>query len=837
VIKLFARFILRPLRRDPARTTLTLLSIALGVAVVLAIELAGDAAAGSFQSSLTTLVGPVDYEISANGGVDERYTAKLSALPLDSRFAPVIEQPVVIAGAGWTTLYGIDAITAQTGANGNFDPVEMESSAVVSSDLAARFHWKKGNTITLEGRGSSHQFTIRDIAAGQNTGWIGVDIAAAQQLLDMYGKLDRIEVFLRPGEAAERAARLIKESLPSSYDLETPGARSEENRRMLRAFRWNLRILSYISLLVGAFLIYNTIAVSVIRRRAEIGVLRALGTSSRGVLLIFLGEAAVLGLLGSVLGIGLGRLLAGAIVGMISETVNALFTTSAPGPVALSAGSMAAGTFTGTAVAFFSAFIPAREAARVAPAEAMQRAAREHRTRLNIARDLAIAAAAAVMGAILCRFGPIDGRPVAGYVATLFAVCAAAMISPAFALASIRLLRGALKRFGGAAGLTAGRSLTASLSRTSIIVTALATAISMMVSVGVMVGSFRETVEVWLQNQLRADIYMRAQGPASAGIYPPIDPRVPEIVRRTPGVAAVDVFHAFQIHYEGTKATFGGGNIEVARREGGLRFLSGGADEILASLSGHNAPGQDRAIVSEPFANKHGVHAGDVLHIPLGSRTVPLTVAGIYYDYASDSGYVIVDRATLLRYLPDQPVTNIAVYVKPGADRLHVRRELESRLSRYPVMIAPNEVLRRAAVEVFDRTFAITYALEAVAIVVAMLGAANSLLALVLDRRREIGLIRYLGADRSQVHTMILSEAGLLGLLAGLLGLLLGMTLSLILIYVINKQSFGWTIQFHPPALLLGGALLLIWAVTVLAGVYPARFAGRLEPAEVVHTE
>jgi putative ABC transport system permease protein len=601
---------------------------------------------------------------------------------------------------------------------------------------------------------------------------------------------------------------------------------------MLRAFRWNLRILSYISLLVGAFLIYNTIAVSVVRRRTEIGILRAVGTSSRGILLIFLGEASMLGLLGSVLGIVLGRLLAGAIVGMIAETVNALFTTSTPGAVALSAGSTIAAIFTGTAVAFFSALIPAREAARVAPAEAMQREAREHHKRLNIRRDLTIAAIASVTAAILCRFGPIDGRPVLGYVATLFAVCAAALASPAFVLAVVRLLRGTLKRIGGAAGLIAGRSLTASLSRTSIVVTALATAISMMVSVGVMVGSFRETVQVWLENQLRADIYMRAEGPGAAGIYPPMDPHVPEIIRQTPGVADVDVFHAFQFHYEGTKATFGAGITDIVRRQRSLRFLSGDADRILQSL-----PGNDRAIVSEPFANKHHVHVGEILRIPLGTRIVPLTVAGIYYDYASDSGYVIVDRSTLLRYLPDQAVTNIAVYVRPDADATRVRRDLEARLSNYPIMIAPNELLRRGAVEVFDRTFAITYALEAVAIVVAMLGAANALLALVLDRRREIGLIRYLGAARNQIHTMILTEAGLLGLLAGLLGLVLGMALSLILIYVINKQSFGWTIQFHPPALLLGGALLLVWAVTVLAGVYPARFAARLEPAEVVHTE
>ncbi len=294
---------------------------------------------------------------------------------------------------------------------------------------------------------------------------------------------------------------------------------------------------------------------------------------------------------------------------------------------------------------------------------------------------------------------------------------------------------------------------------------------------------------------------------------------------RLPGSPEVDTLRAFEFHFEGTRATLAAGNMDIVRRRRFLRFLSG------------SFPAPDQAIVTEPFADKHHLHIGDVLRIPLGERTAAFTVAGIYYDYSSDRGTVLLDRSTLLKYLPDQPITNIAIYLQPGADATKVRRDLESRLRDFPLMIAPNEVLRRAAVEVFDRTFTVTYALEAVAIVVAMLGAANSLLALVLDRRREIGLIRYLGAATGQVRRMILMEAGLVGLLAGSLGLALGMALSAVLIYVVNKQSFGWTIQFHPPALLLAGALLLVWAVTVLAGVYPARFAARLQPADVIHEE
>ena len=332
-MKQFRRLILRPLRRDLTRTLLTLVSIALGVAVVIAIELSGDAATGSFESSLTTLVGKVDYEITANGGVDEAYIAKLAALPVNARFSPVIEEPVVIAGRGSTTVFGVDFIANAAGAGETFDPEKFENTAIVSNDLAERLHLKTGDRLGLKGRDQSVDFTIRAIAPKQNTEWIAIDIAAAQRLLDMYGKLDRIEVFLAAGADAARVEHEIKATIPATWDLGRPGARSEENRRMLRAFRWNLRILSYISLLVGAFLIYNTIAVSVVRRRTEIGILRALGTSSRAVLLIFLGEAAMLGVVGSALGILLGRGLAAALLGMLSDTVNALFTTSTPGPI------------------------------------------------------------------------------------------------------------------------------------------------------------------------------------------------------------------------------------------------------------------------------------------------------------------------------------------------------------------------------------------------------------------------------------------------------------------------------------------------------------------------
>jgi putative ABC transport system permease protein len=625
----------------------------------------------------------------------------------------------------------------------------------------------------------------------------------------------------------------VRATLPAGYRVEKPGTRSQENQRMLRAFRWNLRVLSYISLVVGAFLIYNTISVSVVRRRPEIGVLRALGAGRRWVFWLFLGEALLFGLAGSLAGIALGRIMAGGAVGLIAETVNSLYVSSRPAEVALNSSAVATAIVAGMTVAFVSALAPAREAMQVAPVEAMGRGAHEHHARTHARRNLFWAILAAMIAAVVSQARPIDGKPIAGYAATLLAVAAMALAAPAVVTALAAATRAAFRFVFGPEGLLAVRGLAAALARTSVIVGALATAIAMMASVGIMVGSFRETVIVWLNTQLRADLYVRPAARAGAGEFPALSAGVPELVSAIPGVESVDIFHAMEFEYESQRATLGAGNADIVRRYGRLRFLPGqDRDAVLRSLTG-----QDRVIVSEPFANKHGVHANDSLRLALGDRLVNVTVAGIYYDYSSERGLVIFDRSTLLKYLPDLPATNLAIYARPGADSTELRYAVEARLANYRVVVAPNRTLRQNAVTIFDRTFAITYALEGVAIAVAMLGAANSLLAMVLDRRRELGLLRYLGAAPAQLRRMILLEAGFLGMAANLLGMALGFVLSLVLIYVINKQSFGWTIQFHPPFALLAAASALVWLATVLAGIYPARAAARLNPIEVIHEE
>jgi putative ABC transport system permease protein len=280
-------------------------------------------------------------------------------------------------------------------------------------------------------------------------------------------------------------------------------------------------------------------------------------------------------------------------------------------------------------------------------------------------------------------------------------------------------------------------------------------------------------------------------------------------------------------------ATLGGIELNVLRGYHSTDFLSGRAtNEVLAELRATNT-----VIVSEPFANKRNLRPGDQITLSLGDSRPSCRIIDVYYDYSSERGFVLMDRNTLLRYLPDPKPSSLAVYVAPNASPQTVRAEIEQSSGDHRILIFSDRDLRGEALRIFDRTFAITYALEAVAVIVAVMGVAGALLALVIDRRREYGVLRFLGAAASQIRRWILIEAGLVGLLSTLAGIALGFALSLILVFVINKQSFGWTIRFHWPIAVLLGALSVVFLATVLAGIYPAEVAVRLNPIEVTHEE
>ncbi len=839
-LRIFHRLIVRPLHREPLRTALTVLAVALGVAVVLAIELAGDAAAGSFRSSMQTLTGNADLEVTAVGGVPDAVAGTLATLPYAIQIHPRIDDFAVLTKTGHTVpLIGLDLVgdrldnlpSNNPGSNEEADQTLNGNNVWVSDALGV----KAGDKLALQINDRTSEFTVRGLLqdSGDTGGLILMDIATAQRALHREGRIDRILVNVPRTPSLETWEQRLRAALPAGVELRRQGSQTEENRRMLSAFRWNLRILSYVALVVGAFLIFNTISVSVVRRRPEIGIVRALGASRSGVLVAFLGEAVCFGIAGALLGIALGRLMAIGAVRLLGATVEGLYVSSTPAPIQLTPATVLLAFVIGIGISLASAASPAREASLVSPVEAMARAEREYAARVHKIRDLWIALLLAA-SAIAASFAqPVDGKPLFGYLAALLFIAASAFAMPALVAALTAISSRLLRRFAGVEAFLASRSLAASLRRTSVLVGALSTAIAMTTAVGIMVDSFRQTVEVWMNNQLRADLFVRPAGGPANDRHPTIDPTLSDRIAALPGVAGVDRFRGYEISYQGRPATLGSADTTGDHDMGEVEFLSGRSSVAVDA----QLRSGDNAVISEPFANKHHLRPGDVITLPLGAAQVPFRVVDIFYDYGSEKGFVVVDRSIALHYLPDPAPSNLAIYLAPGADIDAVKAEVDAIAAGHNLLIFTNRNLRQEAIRIFDRTFAITYALEIIAVIVAVVGIAGALLALVIDRRRELGLLRFLGAGVWQIRNLILFEAGLIGMLSNIAGLALGVVLSLLLIFVINKQSFGWTIRFHWPVAVLLGALSLVYTATVLAGFYPARVATRLNPIEVVHEE
>ncbi len=846
-LTLFYRLILRPMLREPGRTLLMVIAIAVGASVVLAIDLASEAAAGSFHSSMESFSGDNDLELTAVGGVDERCVGLLDTQPEPLRVTPRIEEYARIVQDGETVpLIGLDLV-AESGRYAKepaqllpsgwnpFSPARKQDGAMaiwVTADLG----FKADDQVELQINDTRTLFRVAGVlpaSAPSGTSAILMDIADAQQVTGRRGTVDRILLKIPPGESMEQWQSRLAKLLPAGVSIQPQGTKTAANRKMLSAFRWNLRILSYVALLVGAFLIYNTISVSVARRRPEIGTLRALGASRLLLLGAFLAEAFALGLAGTLCAVPLGRLLATFTVRMLSLTINMLYVSSTAGGLHLSASTLLLVFVSGIGVSLLAAIAPAREASLVAPTEAMARGARDHDVQ-QARRQLAwYSLASGAIALSLSFLPPLAGKPIGGYAATLFLVAAAALLMPLVVHGSMRATSGVLQRLFGIEALLAARSLSGSLRRTAVLVAALATAVAMMTSVAIMVGSFRQTVLLWMDKELPADLYLRASGTAATDRHPQIAPALAAKIASLPGVLAVTRFYAFESDYQGLPVSIAAIDTNAPESGRDAGFFSGRtSSQVLRELE---EPGT--VTISEPFAYKHSLRAGDSILLPLGSTVARVRIIDIFYDYGNEHGYLVMSRKNMLQYLPALPTSNLAVYLQPGAQTEAVRHAVQQAIGGQDVVVLTNAELRREAVRIFDQTFTITYALEAIAVLVAIMGVAGALVSIVLDRRREFGLLRFLGASSAQIKKMILYESACIGLLSSIAGLCLGYLLSLLLIFVINRQSFGWTIRFHWPLPVLSAALGTVFLATVLAALYPARIAQGLNPIDVIHEE
>jgi putative ABC transport system permease protein len=660
-----------------------------------------------------------------------------------------------------------------------------------------------------------------------------MDIAAAQWTLGRLGTLDRIDILTDP-DAVDVVRAALQGRLPTSVTLQRPERRLAHAERVVRSFQVNLTALSGIALLVGLFLIYNTMTYALLRRRAEIGLLRAIGVTRRRLLALLTAESLAFGAVGGLVGVPLGALLARAALGTVSRTVEALYQGAPAQTIALTPALAAEGLALGCVVAVVAAMIPIREALRTVPREVLHAGWVERHRQLR-AGPLAVTGLGwFALAAWAAQAGPVAGIPLFGYAAALFVVLGGACLAPLAGLALARVVDPLALRLRWVEARIAGGTLASTPGRTAVAAGALMTALAMMVSVIVMVGSFRRTVERWIADTISADVFVTPAARAAVG--PSVhfsDGSIVTALQAVPGVAAVDPYRQIPVHYEGRPILVSARDLTLVAQRSTVLFERGDPREILRQLASGSG-----VAVSEVLARTHGLHAGGTITLPTPTGPATFPIVGVFFDYATDGGRVLMDRSVFVSHWNDSGVNAAAVYLDADGDIEAIRAAMAQSLApSHRVTMTTNRDLKREVLDIFDQTFAITRALDLVALAVAMLGVANTVLAIVLERRREIGVLRALGTTRRQIGRIVACEAALIGLVGTALGAATGFGVSLILIRVVNVQSFGWTIGFWwEPAEVLAAAGLA-FAAALAAGWLPARYAARSPLVEVLTDE
>jgi len=641
------------------------------------------------------------------------------------------------------------------------------------------------------------------------------DIATAQWRLGRLGELNRIDLRLEPGADRDAMRAKIAALLPPGVHVTTLDAVEESGANLSRAYRVNLNVLALVALFTGGFLVFSAQALEVARRRKEHALLRVLGLARRGIARLVLLEAAALGALGGLLGLALGYGLAVAAVQVAGADLGAGMFRGMTPELPFPAASGLLYLLAGVAIALAGALLPALDAARAAPAQALK-AGDEQRMFARTVKAwpglLCIA-----LALVLLPLQALNGIPVAGYAAIACLLLGGILLMPLVSSSFFNQLQGkksipytlALAQLRGAPG------------QAMVSLAAIVASFSLMAAMAIMVASFRNSVDDWLGAVLPAELYFRT---THAGETAWIDPALETRVRELPQVARAVFLRSGRVTLDPARPA-----VALMARDGaGLHFpLVGKAHER-----------KDRdpppAWISEAVADLYGFRPGDEMAIPLAGKNFAFVVAGVWRDYARQHGAIVIERATYAALSGDRRANDAALWLKPGASAAAAIEALRALPGGQLLEIAGPGEIRRASLAIFDRSFAVTYALEAVAVLVGLFGLSSSVGAIVLARRREFGMLRHLGMTRRQIGAMLAAEGGLLAVLGVAVGLALGGAISLVLIHVVNRQSFNWSMDVHLPYGLLIGLSLLLVVLSSLTAFLSGREATGIGPVRAV---
>jgi len=840
---------LRHLLRHPAQLALALVGLTLGVGTMVAVDVATASAQRAFELSLQAINGAATHQITGGPrGIDERLYTQLrthagAGSPL--RLAPLVTGYVTV-GERTMQLIGVDPFAAAELAGGQ-RVAAAPDPATDGVDGLRRWFTEPGAVVMSAATAEQLGLAINsgfDLAVGgvrQRAALIGritdagagfdavllTDIAQAQEWLGSVGRLSRIDVRLAEGAAGAALLARLRAQLPADLELHATRAQGAETFAMTDAFTTNLKAMSLLALLVGAFLIYGAVSFAVLQRRATIAVLRALGATRGEVLAVVLSEAAVLGVVGALCGVLLGLAIGRGLVGLVSQTINDLYFVVTVREVTVPVSGVVTALCAGLATALAAALLPALEVAASAPRLGLARSVLERRA-VQVARTLAVVSAVLAVGAGLMVWA--SGRSLlAGFAALFMLLLSVAAVTPA----ALRVLAQAAARLGARASPVARLAcgdIAASLSRTGVASAALGMALTAMIGVAIMVESFRESLREWLIQTLRADVYVSAPGPAEASERR-LDPAVIRAVLATTGI---------RDHSESRRVVVGSERGALDLNAVRFAHASYPALKFTQTDAAHAWPQVARGaiLISEPLAWRLGLAPLDTLTLTTASGPQAFAVAGVYREYGNDRGEVLMSLGTYQRLWDDEAISGIGIYLAPGVEASVAVGEFRAAArGRQALLIRSNADIRALSMRIFERTFVITRVLYWLAAGVAAVGLVSALLAWELERSRELAILRSLGLTPGGTALLVLAQTTFIGVAALLAAIPAGLLTALVLTGVINRRAFGWQIDLHLTPAQFTDALWLALAAALAAGMYPAWRSARAPLANGLREE
>ena len=825
------------LLRHPWQLALALLGICIGVAVIVAVDLANESSRKAFLLSMNTVTGKATHQIIGGpNGVGEKLYTRLrveagirSIAPVVEGYAQVNDTTIRILGVDLfaerqmrTFTFDLKSTSNETGISGEslIQGILTDPGAVLmSKSMADTLGLQAGDSFDVSTGGKSFEGTLLGTFDKGNSSALKqlmvVDISVAQAWLNRVGWLSRIDVRIPDGDSALQDK--LENILPPDLQLLNAAGRTRSLSQMSTAFMTNLTAMSLLAMLVGIFLIYNSVGFAVLQRRGLIGVLRALGVTRQQTFSLILIEGAVLGLVGAVMGVVLGIWLGEQLLVLVSRSINDFYFRVSVTEITVSPFSIGKGLIAGLGATLIAAAVPAVEAASYQPRLALTRSVLERRTG-RLLPLIAIAGISIGILAILLLYWS-GSDLVAGLAAVFMLILGFALCVPLAVRAITSIMEPLAAKLGGTPARLAVSGIGANLSRTGVAIVALAVAVSATIGVSVMVDSFRGSVSAWLDRTLQSDIYVGAP-------YGALDHGLIEDLGQAPGVEAYSTSRRVWLESEAGRTRV----IALQMAPGsyaGKELLEGDPELAWPAFEEEGA-----VFVSEPYAYHNAVAAGDKINLitRFGERDFP--VAATYQSYDVNAGAVLMNRRTYDKFWDDSRVDSIGLYMSPGTniDDL-IQQVTDISAGRQQVFMRSNREIRDLSLQIFDRTFIITNVLYWLATGVALIGILGAMLALQMERARELAILRALGMTPVQLGSMVTMQTTIIGLLSGLAAVPLGLVMAWVLIEVINRRAFGWQMDILVSPQVLLAAVLFSIGAALLAGIYPAYRAASSQPA------